>query len=207
MSEPPPAASLGAVIPAAGRSRRMGREKVLLPFQGSSSLEAILRTLDASGVRDVSVVLRADLSEAADRARRCGARVVVNPDPDGEMIESIRLGLAALAQSAAAAVFVWPADHPAVSGATIDVLSAVADAATVWIPTWEGRRGHPALLGRSFAAHVFALGPGEGLRELWRSRAASVRELPVPDPGVVTNIDTPAQYAAAVRDFPGPDTS
>ncbi|MEP7131535.1 MAG: nucleotidyltransferase family protein [Acidobacteriota bacterium] len=204
MSEPPPGASLAAVIPAAGRSRRMGREKVLLPFQGSTSLEAILRTLNAAGVRDISVVLRADLSEAADRARTGGARVLVNPDPDGEMIESIRLGLAALESSAA--VFVWPADHPAVSGATIAALCAVADAATVWIPTWEGRRGHPALLGWSLAAEVFALSPGEGLRELWRSRAASVRELPVSDPGVVTNIDTPEEYAAAVRNFPGPDT-
>ncbi len=205
MSDPPRHPCLAAVVPAAGRSRRMGREKVLLPFRGSTSLEVILRTLAVAGVRDVAVVLRADLPEAADRARRCGARVVVNPDPDAEMIESIRLGLAALAPSAAA-VFVWPADHPAVSGATIEALSAVADAATVWIPTWEGRRGHPALLGWSLAADVFALGPGEGLRELWRSRAAGVRELPVPDPGVVTNIDTPAQYAAAVRDFPGPDT-
>jgi len=54
-------------------------------------------------------------------------------------------------------------------------------------------------------ADVFALAPGEGLRELWRTRATSVRELAVPDPGVVTNIDTPEQYAAAIRDFPGPD--
>ena len=196
---------LAAIIPAAGRSRRMGREKVLLPFRGSTSLEEILQTLRAAGIHDISVVLRADLPEAAGRARDARARVLVNLDPDGEMAESIRIGLADLSPSAEA-VFIWPADHPAVDGGTIAALSAVADRASVWIPTWNGRRGHPALLGRSLVAEVFALAPGEGLRELWRTRATSVRELAVPDPGVVTNIDTPEQYAAAMRDFPGPDT-
>ncbi|MEP6802154.1 MAG: nucleotidyltransferase family protein [Acidobacteriota bacterium] len=206
MSASPLPVSLAAIIPAAGRSRRMGREKVLLPFQSSTSLETILQTLERAGIREISVVLRADLGEAAERAREAKARVLINLDPDGDMAESIRIGLAGLSPSTTA-VFIWPADHPAVHPPTIAALSAVADSASVWIPTWKGRRGHPALLGRSLVADVFALAPGEGLRELWRKRAGAVRELAVPDSGVVANIDTPAQYEAAMRDFPGPDIS
>ncbi|MEP6768421.1 MAG: nucleotidyltransferase family protein [Acidobacteriota bacterium] len=194
--------SLAAVVPAAGRSRRMGGEKVLLPFAGSTSLETILRALAAEGVCEVAVVLRPDLEEAAARARDAGARVLLNPDPDGDMAESIRIGLTGVSPSAEA-IFIWPADHPAVDRATIAALSAACGEADIWIPTWRKRRGHPALLGRSHVPAVFALPPGEGLRELWRARAGSVRELAVPDPGVVANIDTPEEYEAALRDFPG----
>lgn len=196
---------LAAVVPAAGRSRRMGREKVLLPFRASTSLEEILVTLAAAGVRDVAVVLRTDLAEAAARARDAGARVLVNPDPDGDMAESIRIGLAELSPSAEA-IFIWPADHPAVNRATIEALAAVRDEAIVWIPTWNGRRGHPALLGRSLVPGVFTMPRGEGLRQLWRTRSESVRELAVPDPGVVANIDTPEQYEAALSQFPETDS-
>ena len=179
----------------------MGREKVLLPFGGSTSLETILRTLAEEGVNEIAVVLRPDLEEAAARARDAGARVLFNPDPDGDMAESIRIGLAGVSPSAEA-IFIWPADHPAVDRATIAALSAVGGEADIWIPTWRNRRGHPALLGRSHVPAVFALPPGEGLRELWRARGESVRELAVPDPGVIANIDTPEQYEAALRDFP-----
>ncbi len=191
-------AALAAVVPAAGRSRRMGREKVLLPFGGSTALETILGTLASEGVGDVAVVLRPDLEEAAERARGAGARVLFNPAAEGDMAESIRIGLAEISPSAEA-IFIWPADHPAVDRATIAALSAAGGEADIWIPTWRGRRGHPALLGRSHVKAVFALPPGEGLRELWHARGEGVRELEVPDPGVVTNIDTPEQYEAALR--------
>ncbi len=193
--------TLAAVVPAAGRSRRMGREKVLLPFGGSTSLETILRTLASEGVGDVAVVLRPDLEEAAARAREAGARVLFNPDPDGDMAESIRIGLTGISASAEA-IFIWPADHPAVDRATVAALSAAGGEAGIWIPTWRNRRGHPALLGRAHVPAVFALPPGEGLRELWHARGEGVRELAVPDPGVIANIDTPEQYEAALRDFP-----
>ncbi|MCA1582543.1 MAG: nucleotidyltransferase family protein [Acidobacteria bacterium] len=193
---------LAAVVPAAGRSHRMGREKVFLPFGGSTFLEAILRTLGSEGVRDVAVVLRPDLGEAAAMARDSGAGVLFNPDPDADMAESIRIGLDAVSPSAQA-IFIWPADHPAVARATIAALSAAGSEADIWIPTWKQRRGHPALLGRSHVPGVFALRPGEGLRELWHGRGESVRELAVPDSGVIANIDTPEQYEAALRDFPG----
>ncbi len=178
----------------------MGREKVLLPFGRSTSLGTILGTLAGAGVSQTIVVLRADLTEAALLSERAGARVVVNPDPDGEMMESIRLGLAALrADEGVEAIFVWPVDHPAVSLRTIAALWSAADTDRVWIPCWQSRRGHPALVGRALLPDMLAVPPGMGLRELWRARADAVGELPVDDPGVVTNIDTPEQYEAAKR--------
>lgn len=189
--------ALGAVVLAAGRSSRMGREKALLPFGRSTVLETILGALRAAGVMHVRVVLRPDLTEAARLAERRGATVVANPDPDGEMLESIRLGAAALPE--VAAFFVWPVDHPAVSFATVSRLAGEARRDGVWIPTWRGRRGHPALVGSDFRDALARLPPGAGLRELWRARSDAVFEVDVADPGVVANVNTPEAYDEARR--------
>ncbi|HKA36560.1 MAG TPA: nucleotidyltransferase family protein [Thermoanaerobaculia bacterium] len=184
---------LSAVIPASGLSRRMGREKILLPFRGSTILETILETLAAAGVEQRVVVLRPDLGEAAGRARRAGASVVTNPQPEGEMLASIRLGLGALA-GGPDAVFVWPADHPAVSRSTVALLAALVDPARALIPTYLDRRGHPALIGNSLLPDIALIPPEEGLRHLYRQRPPAVLEIAVKDPGVIRNIDTPADY-------------
>jgi molybdenum cofactor cytidylyltransferase len=184
---------LAAVIPASGLSRRMGREKILLPLRGATILEAVLETLAAAGVAERVVVLRPDLAEAADRARRAGGSVVVNPHPEGEMLVSIRLGLGALAGNPDA-VFIWPADHPAVTVGTVALLAASADSDLALIPTYLERRGHPALIGKALLPDIARIPPGEGLRHLYRAHSGSVREIAVKDPGVVQNIDTPADY-------------
>jgi hypothetical protein len=66
------------------------------------------------------------------------------------MLVSIRLGLEAISPEAAA-VFIWPADHPAVSRGTIGLSPAARTplAARAFLPV---RRGHPALIGRDLVA-------------------------------------------------------
>ncbi|MDQ5872017.1 MAG: nucleotidyltransferase family protein [Acidobacteriota bacterium] len=187
---------LGAVVPAAGLSRRMGREKVLLPFGRSTMLETVLSKLRAAGVERVVVVVRPDLLEAAARARDAGADVAENLHPEGEMIESIRLGIAALPADLDA-FFVWPADHPAVLESTLERLTDRAARGKAVLPVFGGRRGHPALVGADLRDSIGRIPARDGLRRLWRDRADAVEELPVDDPGVLENLDDPESYERA----------
>ncbi|HYK42954.1 MAG TPA: nucleotidyltransferase family protein [Thermoanaerobaculia bacterium] len=191
---------LGAVVLAAGRSRRMGAEKMLLPFGASTVLGTVLDTLARAGVEGANtiVVARPDLAGAEAAASACGSSLIVNPDREAEMMSSIRLGIEAL-PGVLDAFFVWPADHPAVFPGTVRLLASLADPAASLIPTWKDRRGHPALVGRNLRAAALACPDGGGLRELWRARAEAVREIAVEDPGVVANADTPETYEAALR--------
>jgi len=188
---------VGAVVPAAGRSRRMGAEKILLPFGGSTILGAVLEKLNGAGVSGIVVVLRADLPEARRIAESAGARVQINPDPDAEMLVSIRLGVEMLLPDADA-LFVWPADHPGVDPATLRRLLAGAARDSALLPVHAGRRGHPALVGADLLAGIADIPANEGLRWLWRDRADAVREIEVADPGVIENLDDPEAYRRAV---------
>ncbi len=189
---------LGAVVPAAGLSRRMGKEKILLPFGESSVLERVLSTLAAFGIEQRVVVLRADLTEAIARARKLGAWVVVNPHPEEEMLESIRMGIAELSPEIEA-FFLWPADHPAVRPETLAALAGQAEPGRVVLPVYRGRRGHPALVGRELLPSIAVIPANEGLRHLWRMRPDCLQEVTVEDPGVLLDLNTPENYEKASR--------
>lgn len=185
---------IGGVVLAAGLSRRMGREKVLLRLGGATPLERVIDGLKAAGVAQPIVVLREDLTEGIALAGRRGARVVVNAHPEDEMLLSIRLGIAALAASVDV-FFVWPADHPAVAADTLRGLLARAAPERVVIPVYRGHRGHPALVGRALLGDITAIPPGEGLHRLWRDRPEVLEEFAVADEGVVLDMNTPEDYA------------
>ena len=188
----------GAVVPAAGFSRRMGKEKVLLRFGGTTVLERVLTTLRVAGVEERVVVLRPDLKEAIALVRRAGARVVLNPHPEDEMLLSIRMGIADLPPDLPA-FFVWPADHPAVLPETLAKLALEADPQRVVVPVYAGRRGHPALVGGQLVSEIAAIPPNEGLRYLWRLRPEVLCEMEVEDRGVLVNVDTPEDYENAIK--------
>jgi molybdenum cofactor cytidylyltransferase len=184
---------LGAVVAAAGLSRRMGREKVLLRFGDRTVLERVLFTLEAASIGERVVVVRSDLPQVAETARRLGARVVVNPRPEEEMLLSIRMGIAELSPDIDA-FFVWPADHPAVRGQTLTELAQSAGRHRVVLPVHAGRRGHPALVGADLVADIAAIPAGEGLHHLWRARPDVLSEVAVDDSGVLIDLDTPEDY-------------
>ncbi len=176
----------------------MGREKILLPFGRATMLETVLEKLAAARVSRIAVILRSDLPAAERIARDAGAEVRINPDPDDEMLVSIRLGVELLIPETDA-LFIWPADHPAVSPTTLGLLIAGASRETVRLPLHGGRRGHPALAGVDVLAGIGEIPAGEGLRWLWQERAGSVQGVEVHDPGVIENLDDPEAYERARR--------
>lgn len=188
---------LGAVVLAAGLSRRMGREKVLLSFGGQTVLERVLATLAASGISERVVVTRGDLRQAGEIARAVGARTVVNPRPQEEMLLSIRMGIAELPPDVDG-FYVWPADHPAVAVSTLLQLAREAERGRVVLPVHGGRRGHPVLVGADLIPDIAAIPEGEGLRHLWRVRPEVLTEVAVPDPGVLLDLNTPEDYEGAL---------
>jgi len=186
--------TVAGIVPAAGRSSRMGTPKPLLDAGGRSFLQAVVRSLAGGGCAPVLVVLRQETGPVAATARIAGARIVVNPDPSAGPISSLRAGIRALEAFC-------PVDHPLVAADTVERLVRAfrtGDAPAV-VPAHGGRRGHPVIFRRSLFCELLEEGLEKGARTVLHRHLEEVEEVPVEDEGVVVDIDTLGEYR---RRFP-----
>ncbi|MFM8979966.1 MAG: NTP transferase domain-containing protein [Planctomycetia bacterium] len=193
-----PAAAVGVLL-AAGASTRLPPDKLALPLGGRTVLEGALATLaGAPGVADVVVVLPP--GGAARWARLAAAHVhlVENPQPAAGMIGSIRVGLSHPAAQGRDFLLL-PADTPcvpaALAGSLLARLRAGGHAAV--LPTYAGQGGHPGAFAAALAADFQRLGAREGAREVLALHRARVLRLPVDEPAVAFDLDTPEDLPAA----------
>lgn len=190
---------VAGIVLAAGRSLRMGEPKPLLRFRGERFLERVVGALRAGGCDPVLVVVAPPDEPAAEAiaaaARGAGARVVVNPLPDAEQVDSLRAGLAALPPAAEVAV-VAPADVPAIDAAAVRAVVGAfrARGAPVVRAVHGGRHGHPVLFARRVFSELFADPLAEGARSVVHAHADEMEEVAVESPGVLLDVDTPEDY-------------
>jgi molybdenum cofactor cytidylyltransferase len=192
---------IGAILPAGGRSRRMGRPKLLLPWRGHTVLEQVILTLQAGGVERTLAVVTPELPELATLARQRGADALVLPEPTPDMRATVEAGLAWAEHhwqpAPDDAWFLVPADHPALEPAVIRALLRARQgdpAAGGFVPTWEGQRGHPALIAWAEVAALRALPAGVGLNAHFRAHPERLRKVPVATAAVLADLDTPEDY-------------
>lgn len=187
--------AVAGVVLAAGRSSRMGRPKALLPVAGETFLEHAVATLLGGGCHPVVAVIPPGSPGLALEADGAGGRAVVNPEPEAEQVESLRIALAALPAGAAAAV-VLPVDFPHARAAVVAALIAGfrARGAPIVRPVHRGTPGHPVLFSREIWSEFSAPGLAHGARDVVRRHRAGILEVPVDERGVTVDIDTPADY-------------
>jgi molybdenum cofactor cytidylyltransferase len=192
-----------AIVPAAGRSVRMGKPKLLLPWDDRTVIEAVLAAWQRSKVTSTVVVVHPQDRELAELCRSTGARVVVPPTPPPDMKASVMHALAAItAANAPTADDIWalaPADVPWMRTDLIDAMLAEMDrtGADALVPTFQSRRGHPVLFRWSLAVELGQLTELEGVNVLLeRHRPA---EFASPDDSVLSDLDTPEDFANALR--------
>jgi molybdenum cofactor cytidylyltransferase len=188
-----------AIVPACGHSTRMGQPKLAMPLGGSTVIERIVSTLRAGGVERVLVVVGPHVSEVERFAESAGAQVLSLKEATPDMRTTVERGLDRLEERYRPALdecwFLAPADHPAFGANVVsELLAATTGPHSIIVPTHAGRRGHPALLRWRHAAGIRALPADVGINSYLRSHADETLELPVADPGILANLDTPEDY-------------
>lgn len=188
---------MAGVVPSAGRSTRMGSPKALLPLEGSTFLRQVVRVLVAAGCRPVVAVVAEGDREMTAEARAAGARVLVNPDPGEGPITSLRLAIDALGDSVGGILWL-PVDHPAVREETVRAVLEAAwrESAELALPTFGGQRGHPAYFGATLFDELTDRGLIGGARTVVHRHLDAATLVEVSDAGVMTDVDTPAEYEA-----------
>ena len=194
---------IAAILLAAGRSRRMGAFKPLLPFGASSVIECCVRNLRAADVEDIVVVVGHRAEDIRVQLALLDVSFAVNADPDSEMSVSIARGVEAVSTGAGALIIAL-VDHPAVPPETIRILiDEWRRGARLVQPEHDGRGGHPVLIDLTYRDELLALDPRGGLRALFAVHRDEVRRVPVESPYVARDMDTWEDYRRLHQDVFG----
>jgi molybdenum cofactor cytidylyltransferase len=190
---------VAAVVLAAGGSERFGTPKQLLPWERDTLLGRVVDVALASQADPVIVVLghQADDCRAALGDRP--VQVVVNPDWAQGQSTSVQAGLAALPANVSAALFPL-VDQPGVSPAVLNALierHRATLAPVVW-PEYRGQRGNPVLFDRVTFPQLNRLTGDTGGRPVLKAHAGQAERVPITEPGIVIDIDTPDDCAKLI---------
>jgi len=194
---------IAAILLAAGRSRRMGAFKALLPFGDRTVIECCIENLRAVDIKDIIVVAGHRSDDILEQLKDLDVRIVVNPDPDSEMSASIACGIQRVAANVRA-VIIALVDHPAVPPSVIETLiDEWRLGARLVQPEHEGRGGHPVLIDLCFQDELSNLNPEQGLRAIFEAHRPEVRRVPVESPYVARDMDTWEDYRRLHEDVFG----
>jgi len=184
-----------ALVLAAGRSRRMGTQKLLLPVSNSTLIAHVVDQVLAGVVERVYVVVAPEGDAIAHELSGRPVTIVANPNAEAQMLDSVRCGLRALPANCEA-VLVALGDQPTLSSALInEMVAAYRDSGQgIVVPAYGGRRGHPLLFAIRFRDEILTGHDEVGLRGLLRDHAEDVHELRVTDSAVLSDMDYPEDY-------------
>ena len=198
------------VVLAAGESRRMGTNKLLLPWGETTVLGRTLANVGAAAMHDVLLITghererveamagRAwDATRAEEPASGSGEQLpmLFNRDYANGMLTSVQAAVRALPASAEA-ILVMLGDQPMVTTDTIDRLlhAYAATPAGLVAPYYGGRRGNPVIIDRRYFDELLALPADAAPRALLARHTDDLLAVTVEDEAVLIDLDRPEEY-------------
>lgn len=186
-----------ALIPAAGHSRRMGKHKLLLPWQNTTVIDSVLSVWKHSDVQEVLIVVRSDDVDLLAVCEGHDIRICRLDDDTDDMKETVQHGLRYLERKFSPddldCCLIAPADLPRL---TVEVVNAIIESAKstskIVAPWYGDKKGHPICFPWTAAAKIFQLASDQGLNALVTEDATNRVDMPL---GLrPRDIDTPEDY-------------
>jgi CTP:molybdopterin cytidylyltransferase MocA len=190
---------LAAMILSAGASSRMGRPKALLPYREGTFLEHLIEVTRHPRISVTRVVLGAGAEVIRAIAKLDASVVVLNPDWEQGQLSSICAGIRSLEGIETDGIVLCPVDHPLVSARLVsELIERFYEARkSIVVPTYKGRRGHPAIFSSEMFGELLAAPADKGARAVVWAHSADVLEVPTDEEGVVLNINDPDMLSRA----------
>jgi molybdenum cofactor cytidylyltransferase len=192
---------VSAILLAAGESKRMGLNKLSLPWGRKTVFEHCLDTLLRSRVEEVIIVLggRSEERRKEIEGRRASSdkkvKVVRNSQYKKGMSTSIRRGIESM-DPATHGILIALGDQPEVKARTINALihAFAQGRGSIVIPSCRGRRGHPVLFDRSYERDLLRLKGDVGGRSVIERHLSEVTEVRTRSEAVIRDVDTQEEY-------------
>jgi molybdenum cofactor cytidylyltransferase len=183
-----PGYRIGCIVLAAGRSSRFGSDKRLAEFRGQPLLLHVLDHMPDLFC-SLTVVLAPGDEALAEHISR-DWQIVFARSAKAGMGFSLAEGLATATDWDGAVVAL--ADMPWIRQDTWLTIRNAVEPGNLVVPVYQGSRGNPAGIGRQFFSRLMQAGGDYGARELFRAEAGKLLKLEVDDPGILRDIDIPA---------------
>ncbi len=187
-----------AVVLAAGAGRRFGGGKLLASWRGEPLVRWSVRSALSARVETVTVVLGSDAGQVeAALAGITDARlkIAVADDWADGMSASLCAGLAAVPRDATS-ICVLLADMPAIPIGMIDaLLDQIDNGVPAARPLHPEGPAHPVAFSATLLPRLASLQGDQGARAMLQALGDQVVFLPTSDPGVVFDIDRPADLS------------
>jgi molybdenum cofactor cytidylyltransferase len=195
--KPKIAPQIAAVVLAAGRSTRMGSNKLLKPVKGKPMIRQTVETVLQSRASPIVVVTGHDEQGVRDALKDLNVSFVHNPNYAEGISTSLAAGVAGLPLHIDGALMVL-GDMPLVPAATLNKLITAFDPTerrSICVPIFHGERGNPILWGRQHFSEFAGLKGDKGAKVLLVVNSDQVVEVPAGNEGVLTDFDTPDSLA------------
>ncbi len=191
---------LAAVILTAGESSRMGSPKALLTHQGRPFLEHLLEVTRHPKVGLTRVVLGANAEEIRGQSNLDPATVVINQNWRQGQLSSIHAALLSLPAGLTDGILLCLVDHPLITAALVDELieKFYTSGKPIVVPTYKGRRGHPAIFSSKLYQELLGAPRETGARSVVWAHASEALEVPTVEEGVVLNLNDPETFRSAL---------
>lgn len=202
----PPAPRLGALLLAAGQSRRMGeRSKLLLPFPDKPMVAVTAERLQAAGIFSTIIVVtghQAAAVRAAIAASDLGPVSFVHAaDYADGLSRSLIAGVTEALRQPLDGLLIALGDMPLIGPDDLRALAAAFApdvGRAILVPTVDGQRGNPSLWARALLPEMLALEGDQGAKPLMQRFADRLTEIPCANPGLLVDLDTPEAYRTAL---------
>jgi molybdenum cofactor cytidylyltransferase len=191
---------VSAILLGAGRSKRMGFDKLSLPWGKKTVFERCLETLLRSRVQELVIVLSLRNKRLRNLLRGKNIKIVTNPRPGGGMSTSIRRGLQAI-HPRSDGILIALGDQPFLKTRTINVLirTFAQGKGGIIVPSFRGRRGHPVIFHKRYRKELLNLKGDVGGKSILERYPKDVIIVPVKSEGVVKDINTWQDYKKSSR--------
>jgi molybdenum cofactor cytidylyltransferase len=191
---------ISAILLGAGKSKRMGFDKLSLPWGKKTVLERCLETLLRSRVQELVIVLSLRNKGPRNLLRGKNIKIVTNPHPGGGMSTSIRRGLQAI-HPRSDGILIALGDQPFLKTRTINVLirTFAQGKGRIIVPSFRGRRGHPVIFHKRYRKELLNLKGDVGGKSVLERYPKNVIIVPVKSEGVVKDINTWQDYKKSSR--------
>lgn len=187
----------GAIVLAAGASRRMGQSKMLLPWGATTVIGKVVQTLLEAGVVEPVIVTGRAFEEVHAVLAGFSVHWAHNPKYETtEMLQSLQIGVHQVSEEVDAFLVVL-GDQPQIEGSIVKaILTEVQHTSLpILIPSFQRQRGHPWLVHKSLWSDLLALDEHATLRQFLNAHAAEIEYLNVDSASVLMDLDTPEDYA------------